>query len=741
MSGDLVVVPQPAACWLDAFPWLAVAAAGDCRAEDPSPWWRQPIDPLGSEQREHRLVRVSDLALERLSRWSIGQIFPGLPAETWLGELPLTTRARNALVRLGYRKAADLQGIELADVLEWRQVGVGTVHCILQALANAATGTAALVLVPSEGPGSTTHATATESDAALPSWTISLIEDLQLVASWLVALGIPEESLLGNPLRVGTPPEIAKARQRIERLSAGAILDEEQAGLDAAELLERAIMALDVRAQEILSRRFFSDRPETLDELGRTMGVTRERVRQIEAKVRANMVEALRPGGPLELISAAVRELIGTVLPLSDLLDFLPALARTVDSAQQPAWRVLDRLDDAYEIEDGWCASPTMVAAQTTTQTQLLELANPHGVVRLGDLGQLNPNVPSNSHRDALVDWLRHCGYAVDGEHVLTRTQSVGDRAASILSIVGSPMSSQELLDRFGIKRSVGSLRNAMSSDDRFERVDRDRWGLAEWGKASYTGIRALVRDEVARAGGRITLETLIERITGMYSVTASSVVAYASAPPFEARGGIVRLAASDQTARKPPERTRRLYRRGASWLYRIRVTKDHLRGSGSVAPMAIASILGLQFGETRLLETPLGPQSINWTGNQPAFGTIRRFLIMDDIETNCELFLVIGDEGTFGIEPVRQLLGEPLADALALIGAEEVCAVPRATFAVAIGLPAESPASSLIGGYRERGDTDIADLLVAARTELEDGAAESRQVPTAEINEILDLL
>lgn len=741
MTDDLVMASRPAECWLDAFPWLEAVAAGDGQAEDPSAWWRQPIDLPGSEQRRCRLAWLSELALERLSRWTIGQIFPGLPAETWLDGLPLTTRARNTLGRLGYRTAADLQGVELADILEWRQVGVGTVDCILQALANAATDTAAPVLLPVGDTDSSSCTTATDCGTVFPSWAVSLIGDFRLVASWLVALGVPEESLLGGPLRAGTPPEIVKARQRIERLSAGDIFDEEQAGLDAAEVLERAIVTLDPRAQEILTRRFFADQPDTLDELGQAIGVTRERVRQIEAKARATMVEMLRPGCPLELIGAAVRELIGTALPLSNLLDLLPALERRVDSVRQRAWRVLDRLDDAYEIEEGWCASPTMMAAQTATQARLLELANPYGVVRLVDLGPLNPNLPPDNQRDALVAWLCHCEYVIDGEHVLTRSQSVGERAASILSIVGSPMSSPELLDRLGIERSVGSLRNAMSSDERFERVDRDRWALAEWGLASYTGIRALIRDEVARAGGHIALETLVEHITGTYSVTASSVVAYASAPPFEARGGIVRLAGTDPTVRKTPERTRRLYRRGDGWLYRIQVTKDHLRGSGSVAPMAIASILGLQFGQTRLLETPLGPQSINWTGTQPAFGTIRRFLIADDMETGRELFLVIGDDGTFGTEPMRPLTGDPLADALTLIGAVETCTTPRATLAVAIGLSAESPPSSVIGGYRERGDTDIADLLVAARPELEDEVAESRLVPTAEINEILDLL
>src|SRR5262249_20068260 len=121
----------------------------------------------------------------------------------------------------------------------------------------------------------------------------------------------------------------------------------------------------------------------------------------------------------------------------------------------------------------------------------------------------------------------------------------------------------------------------------------------------------------------------------------------------------------------------------------------------------------------------------------------IRRFLIADDIEIGRELFLVIADDGAFDTELVQPPVHEPLADALTLIGAtsEESRATPRVMLAAAIGLPTDSPTASVIGGYRERGDTDIADLLVSARSALDGAPVATRTVPSAEIEEILDLL
>ena len=89
------------------------------------------------------------------------------------------------------------------------------------------------------------------------------------------------------------------------------------------------------------------------------------------------MVKSLEPGGMLATAGAAVRDLIGAVLPLADLIALMPALAHQVEAVGQPAWRVLDRLDDDYEIEDGWCASPTILGAQTATSDQTAGAGEP----------------------------------------------------------------------------------------------------------------------------------------------------------------------------------------------------------------------------------------------------------------------------------------------------------------------------------------------------------------------------
>jgi hypothetical protein len=673
--------------------------------------------------------------------WTIGQIFPGLSPELDLrGLWLLPTRAINVMMRHGFATGADLMPLPLYEMMEWRNIGASTIDAILQVLADASTSVDnSSVRFDAE----TIESRPLQRERAiLPDWVPSIVTDLSQIANWYATIGLPDHPLLSPQLAFGTPNEVVKARGRLGHLLASDVLANDESESDTAALFETAAATLEPRAVKILAERFFADGPATLDDIGRRHGVTRERVRQIEGKARAAMLSFIVDDGPLAMVAEATRTIIGTICALDDLLALIPALGKVVESIGQPAWRVLDRLDDAYEIEDGWCVAPTMQSAEAVTQTQLQEAADHYGVVRLDEL-DLIQSFRRERQPELNATWLKRCGYIIDGEFVFTCTQSVGDYAAAVLSVAGSPMSGQEIVDRFVFERSINSLRNAMSSDDRFERVDRDRWALKEWGLAAYGGIRSVIREQVARNGGRAELNHLLEYITGHYTVSASSVVAYASSPPFEVKDGIVQLAPGDRGIRKTPERTRRLFRKPDAWAYRIRITTDHMRGSGSVAPIAIAGILDLETGQSRQLPSSLGPQTVAWTGIQPSFGTIRRFLLDQDVEVGTEAFLTIHDDGTFSFQPVPELSGDPLSDALRLIGEPVTLDGHSAcrALAAAIGLPGNSPVVSIIGGYRERGDSDIADMLTSARDHIETGRPDGTPQSHADVDEILDLL
>ena len=57
--------------------------------------------------------------------------------------------------------------------------------------------------------------------------------------------------------------------------------------------VRQALSGLSEREQRIVRARMMSEEPQTLEQLGKQMGVSRERVRQLECRARAKIKDAL----------------------------------------------------------------------------------------------------------------------------------------------------------------------------------------------------------------------------------------------------------------------------------------------------------------------------------------------------------------------------------------------------------------------------------------------------------------
>ena len=68
----------------------------------------------------------------------------------------------------------------------------------------------------------------------------------------------------------------------------------------AREQIRAALEALDPRERAILSKRYLAQKPATLKELGASFGISRERVRQLEARAKAKLRASLAPLWDLE---------------------------------------------------------------------------------------------------------------------------------------------------------------------------------------------------------------------------------------------------------------------------------------------------------------------------------------------------------------------------------------------------------------------------------------------------------
>lgn len=705
-NGDIEFLDLRPRSWADAFPWIPGKAINELYEE--GAWWDWAIDSTDAASRQTVVGNIVSLAIDRLGKWSIGDAFPGLRKDVQLAKLDLSVRARNVLSREQIHTGEDISELPVEDLFAFRNAGVGTVTAILRELVEISSSQAQATV---RGGASFDEINAVE--APYP-WLGSLLRDLETLADWNHTLGLGGCGVLSE-LAQGAPETVVGARNRLLDLRPGDIRPTSPASI--ADQLDAVINGLGERYQAILAKRLFAWNAKTLEEMGQEFDVTRERARQLEAKARAKLNNFIARDNPVGQIVRLVRKQIRGVLPLDELIAVVPALALEVVAVGQPVWRVIDVLDDAYEIADGWCAEHSFEVARMNTGVLLDELADAYGVVRLADV-KFNDNEVNSPHW--LKEWLIYLDYEVRDQFVFLRAASLNDMAAAILSIEGAPLSFDELHQRVG-RGAPNSLRNLLNSDPTFTKIDRGHFALAEWGMDGYTNIRGEITKLLEESGGELPLAWLVESLVDRFGVSANSVTVYAGSTPFQVMNGIVRYNTNRLAgAGKNPAKVRCYYRRGDDWLYRTAVTFDHLRGSGWPTSTALSTILRMAPGEHAELPSRLGNQKFTYKDHQPSFGSIKRFLEDMDLGVGDEIFLVFKADGIFDVELLPDVPTSKMAQALRLVGADISLDAAEAIAALgsAIKFLPGADRVSIAEGYKARREQEIHDLILGIESE-----------------------
>ncbi|HLU73655.1 MAG TPA: sigma factor-like helix-turn-helix DNA-binding protein [Nonomuraea sp.] len=483
------------------------------------------------------------------------------------------------------------------------------------------------------------------------------------------------------------------------------------------EVIDGLFATLDERQRAIARDRLYAGDRATLDELAQRFSVTRERIRQIERDLREH-VEAWLGGpeaAPLVAHVTWLRGRLGSAAPADDLTAAVPWHRTELRTLGIPVWRFVRTLLTGYEETDGWLVAGG--ADDLREKTRQLFADGPHplaeAVTMVAQLGV---------REDVAERWILAVPHlrVLDG-HVVPWPRSINDKAEAVLAVTGKPMSPEEIQERIGEDYSLVGIRNQLTADDRFLRVDRNKYGLTRWGGEEYLGIREMIVREIERAGGEAPVNTIVANLTSRYDVSESSVRAYSGGPGFErSQRGWVRVAGTssgDYQPRKDVSETRRCFRsRDGRWWHRVDVNAEHLRGSGSPLPTGFAAHLGMAPGGSLTASTPTGDVVISWH-NQPTMGSIRNVLADYKAGEGDHIFLTVSDGGEL---LTRHLPGAPpgmppLNRALYLIGYTAPVASEMEglrLIGARVGLPETATREEILARLRERGDRDILGFL-----------------------------
>ncbi|MER7501926.1 sigma factor-like helix-turn-helix DNA-binding protein [Nonomuraea pusilla] len=487
------------------------------------------------------------------------------------------------------------------------------------------------------------------------------------------------------------------------------------------EVIDAVFTGLDERQLAIARDRLYAAQRATLDELAQRFSVTRERIRQIERDLRDHVESWLggAEAAPLVAHVTWLRGRLGCAVPADDLAAAVPWHRAELRTLGIPAWRFVRTLLTGYEQADGWLVAGGADDLREKTRQLFADAPRPvaEAVTMVAQLGV---------REDVAERWILSVPHLrVLDQHVVPWPRSINDKAEAVLAVAGRPLSPEEIQERIGEDYSLVGIRNQLTSDERFRRVDRNKYGLSRWGGDEYLGIREMIVREIERAGGEASVSTIVTNLTSRYDVSESSVRAYSGGPGFErTQRGWIRVAGTSPAGesgpyqpRKDVSETRRSFRsRDGRWWHRVDVNPEHLRGSGSPLPTGFAAYLGMAPGGQLTASTPSGDVVISWH-NQPTMGSIRNVLADFKAAEGDHVFLTVSDGGELLTRylPAAPVAMPPLNRALYLIGytapvASEVEGLRL--IGARIGLPETATREEVLARLRERGDRDILGFL-----------------------------
>ncbi len=746
--------PQAAATWGDIFPALLTSPS----FSDLAPL---PVDrEVTSDFLENELSpSVVEAIVERQAGAPLDRAMP--LARLVVQEIPwyrLPARPGNCLRRRGITSMPELLEHSVMDLAETRNAGTKTVKEIVLALVEEviesirgdesgrlssdvvnAVRADFLARDSSDGGG---------RDLSLVQATIAQTSDpiqgaYAQLASWSYLVGVEDQPLLADSAIDVAPERVRRALAILRETRARDIAPHGSSTI--AEVLDSLLGLLDPRQMIALRLRTFASEQATFDEIGKSLGVTRERVRQIQNKALEE-IEVLLAGDYFMVreVCEAIKTRIGVVCPIELILEEFPALGQPVECVDAPAWRVLDRLDDSFEIRDGWAAIPSVDAVLASTREVIERDALVSGYARVETVRR-DVHLIDESAGEHLFNWLEYAGCVVLDDAVAMAPLSIPASVWIVLRRAGEPLSFERIMEQLPIDRAPGSVRNVLAVDERFVRTNRDEFGLAEWGLEEYSGIRDMIQRALDESGGEILLEALVEQLVERFSVAEASVRAYAQGHPFMVRNGLVRVRDSSAAGTsKRPTSVKRVYRGKGEWLVRWQLTEDHARGSGYSMASPLAAAIGLRPGQSLDLASPVETQSVYWTGLQPAIGSIRRLMEKDGLQSGDWIFVSIADDGFFTLRKMADtstLTG--VGRALALVGWEPAPAKDsRAVLAAALGIPDTSSWSSIVEAARAKHDDDLADAILSdPGIEVASQETRAASADPADVDEIMRLL
>ena len=498
-------------------------------------------------------------------------------------------------------------------------------------------------------------------------------------------------------------------------------------------LVSLCLVQIEERLIDIAINRIFAvSCAVTLEDLGKRLGVTRERVRQIEKKVHSALNETFldKKFMPVKRRAESLRKRLGNAVLaeqqfFQDSLDWVVSDFNEEQFDKKISAELLLWLAGPYRLSKRWLLTDRNLPKKTIDA--FLKLSDQRGFIERETAGRVLNDLGVIQRYHEI--WTKDVGefLPIDNGFIHFRGGML-DKAKALLRYYDRPMNAEEMM-RFIGSGSIRSFRQRLIEDSDFWRINKqNEFVLADTeGYDEYTGITDEIIQEIELCGGQAHATHLIEKISRVYGVKEISILAYLNTPMFiKDEDGVVRVFDTENSVdiSTDIDKSQACYFSSDEiWIWRIKIDEDIMRGSGRSIPNAFAKKLGCEAGEKIDLLTEFGTITLNWkltSTTGAAIGSFRSVLRHFAINLGDYLFIKANKpNATFTFLKQEQVDAENLnLIKLALLlgcihcSTEEEAIVGIAT---ALGIDRETRNAVLTEARQKlvsKGETDIAELI-----------------------------
>src|SRR3989344_1207740 len=319
------------------------------------------------------------------------------------------------------------------------------------------------------------------------------------------------------------------------------------------KIVGQLVGVLNSRSKDVISRRFGleSGKKETLDSIGKSYSITRERVRQIEAVALKQMGDFLNSGFQknvepyLAMANSVLEEHGGALLDSDFFQKYFGDLKDKVSIAALTLIMTLNKNPKSYpetdDIKSFWTMSEQHAEKSQKTALAMVNLFKKHSgpvsEVELMDFYKKNYDL---SHVDAKaflasINLSKEINKNIFGEVGLVswpsvKPRGVRDKAYLVVKRDGKPKHFRDiakLINSTGFsnrKANVQTVHNELIKDSRFVLVGRGTYGLTEWGFKAGT-VKDVMKDILGSSDKPMNRAELVGKVLDHRMVKENTIL------------------------------------------------------------------------------------------------------------------------------------------------------------------------------------------------------------------------